>query len=366
MARQVPVAGVPFVTLVDESRVNQGPVTGSVQINQTSPGVASLADTVASSDSFFVIGVSLEDSIASSDAFLAVIPLADTAVSSDDVYITFGATLADTVASSDALGIPTPLRDNITATEAYVVMNAYNFTLADTARSSDYFNGITLPAGGIPECGPIPIFPSVPQGFPVKLSVVMDTTLGTTKSLREMRVPQQQYPLWDIELVFEELLDQTQNQTPYRPFAGDTFYEQLVQQWLMMYGQTGIFAFDAPWDDSRTDQAIGTGDGTTTTFVVFRTWGQGAIATLAPVGMINVITNVKINGTVVNPATYTFTRSQIDFTTAPAAGSSITMTFTFYYVCRFVEDEQDFEEFAKNRWVVPSLKFRAVYWPGCQ
>jgi hypothetical protein len=369
MARQTPLAALPYSVLVDETGVRQTPASVGVLVNETGAPLITLTDTATSSDALTPLAAasaSLTDSAATSDSFSNQILLTDVIASADVFAISYSATIADSVASSDVVGIPIGFQDIVTSADVWTVLEAFPFALADTVRSSDYFNGITLPAGGIPECGPIPIFPSVPQSFPVKLSVVMDTTVGTTKSLREMRVPQQQYPLWDIEIVFEELVDQTQNQTPYGPFSGLTNYEQLVQQWLMMYGQTGIFGFTAPWDDSRTDQAIGTGDGTTMDFEVFRTWGQGAIATLAPVGMINVVTNVKINGSVVNPLNYNVTRSYLNFLTAPAAGVSITMTFSFYYVCRFTDDEQDFEEFSKNRWVLPSLKFRAVYWPGCQ
>lgn len=214
----------------------------------------------------------------------------------------------------------------------------------------------------------IPIFPVLPQGFPVKVSIVMDTTIGTTKSLREMRVAQQQFPIWDIEIPFEELRDQTQNQTAYAPFAGYIQYEALVQLWLSMYGQTQVFGFDCPWDNSRSNQQIGTGDGSTYAFTIYRTWGTGANATTAPVGLVNTVSQVQVNGITINAAHYQILRNKIYFVDSlgfvypPGAGLAITMTFSYYYLCRFTEDEQDFEEFAKNRWTVPSLKFRAVIW----
>lgn len=224
----------------------------------------------------------------------------------------------------------------------------------------------------VPAIGPIAVFPFLPEGFPIKLSIVMDTVIGTTKSLREVRVAQQQVPLWDIEIPFEELRDKTQNQVPYQPFVyPENFiqFEELCQLWLSMYGQTNVFAFDAPWDNSRSDQFIGTGDGTSYIFPIYRTWGTGLTATLQPIGMVNEIFEVQVGGVTVPDTEYTAIRNKLYFVDAnginypPEAGLPITMTFSFYYVCRFVEDEQDFEEFAKNRWKVPSLKFRAVIWP---
>lgn len=242
-------------------------------------------------------------------------------------------------------------------------LTAYNALAQGHVENYKLVTYLALTPGGPNfSFGPIPIFPILPEGYPVNISIVMDTTVGTTKSLRETRVAQQTYPLWDIEIPFYELRDQTQNQTPYGPFAGYAQYEELVQIWLMAYGQTNVFGFTCPWDASRSAQLIGTGDGATTTFTAYRTWGSGALATIAPVGLINSVTQVSVNGTPISSSLYTVNRDSITFTTAPAAAAAITMTFSYYYLCRFSEDEQDFEEFGKNRWQVPSLKFQAVLW----
>lgn len=219
------------------------------------------------------------------------------------------------------------------------------------------------------EFGPIPVFPVLPQGFPVKLKSKFGTIVGTTKSLREMRAPKNTLPIWEFEIVFEELRDQTQNQTPYAPFAGFTQYMQLVQLWLNMYGQANNFAFDAPWDNSRASQQIGVGDGTTTIFPIYSTWGIAPNSILQPIGVINTITEVRVSGVLIPSAHYFANRNKLYFqdslgnTYPPGAGFPITMTMTYYYLCKFVEDEQDFEEFGKNRWRVPSLKFESVIWP---
>jgi hypothetical protein len=257
------------------------------------------------------------------------------------------------------------LSDTVTSSDTFTPVFHFTATLSDTVTTSDTLTP-TFSQGIF---AATPVFPSLPVGFPVKVSIVMDTTVGTTKSLREMRVMQQTNPIWDIEIPFEELVDETPNQSPYLPFNGLIQYQELTVTWLLMYGQTGNFLFDCPWDDSRQDQIIGVGDGATYIFTVSRTWGFGSTATIAPVGAVNVVTNVKVNGSVVSSAHYYVVGNILYFqdsagvTYPPGAGLDITMTFTYYYLCRFVEDEQDFEEFSKNRWTVPSLKFRAVVWP---
>lgn len=233
------------------------------------------------------------------------------------------------------------------------------------------FDGVVreILASNVPPPAPIPVFPVLPVGFPTKLTPIMDTIVGQVKSLREMRGAQRTFPLWELELLFEELRDQTQNQTAYAPLATYVEYMTLVQTWLAMYGQTNVFAFDAPWDDSRLLQQIGFGDGSNYVFTAYRTWGAGAASLLEPVGMIDAITQIKVGGVVVPPTQYMFIRNKIYFQDStgkiypPASGAAITVTFSFYYLCRFVSDSQQFEEFMKNRYTVPSLKFRSVYWP---
>lgn len=251
---------------------------------------------------------------------------------------------------------------SVWALNVEIAANTYNYTVGDIITIAIEISNVAPPPVTC-SFGEIAVFPTLPIGFPVKVTPMMDTTVGTTKSLREVRIANQDFPLWDIEILFEGLRDQTQNETPYVPFVGEQQYEQLVQLWLMMYGQSNVFAFDCPWDNSRENQQIAFGDGASLTFTVIRTWGVDGTATFAPVGLVNSVIGVEINGSTVNPIDYSIDRNKIMFTSPPADGAVITMTFSYYYLCRFVEDEQDFEEFGKNRWTIPSLKMRAVIWP---
>lgn len=62
----------------------------------------------------------------------------------------------------------------------------------------------------------------------------------------------------------------------------------------------------------------------------------------------------------VNPAAYTVTLPNlIIFTTAPAAGT-ITASFQFYFACRFVDDQMDFEKFYDKLWNLQSCNFRSI------
>ena len=219
--------------------------------------------------------------------------------------------------------------------------------------------------------GPVPMFPTVPYGLPIKMRPKMFTTISDLKSGREMRFPNQTIAaIWEFEILYEVLRDQTQNQEPYLPLEDFTEYMQVVQHWLSMYGQYGMFKFDAPWDDSRENQTIGTGNGEDYYFTIVRTWGFGSNEITEPIGYINEVFEVTIGGLVVDPSRYVINRNEITFiypdtgqAHPPDPGQRIAMSFSFYYLCRFQTDDQDFNEFFKNINEVKSLKFEAPYWP---
>ena len=206
----------------------------------------------------------------------------------------------------------------------------------------------------------LPLFPSVPYGFPIKIKPTFKTIIGKSVSGREVRFPNQPYSLWEMELTFEVLRDQTQNQVPYAPEAGFTDFMQLCQLFLMMYGQLGLFYFDAFWDNSRTNQLIGIGDGSTVTFGFYRTWGEAASNLTEPIGGLNSLSQVQVNGVTVSPSDYNYSANEITFGTAPGVGQPITATFSFFYCCRFLDDIEEFEEFYKDIWQVKSLKIRSI------
>lgn len=231
-------------------------------------GINTFRDTVVSADTYSAIpGVTetLNDTVTATDKYSAtIVARLNDAVNSAEALTSvapFTGTLSDTVISADAYSFP---KLDITqvnrrslvsgaTTPALVVDQVTRRNLVsggDTNSVRLRLAGVTRrilalanpPLAPLFANGPIPLFPALPEGFPLRISPVMDTIIGTTKSLRETRIPLQIYPIWDIELLFEELRDQTQNQTVYVPFAGYQQYMELVQAWLMMYGQTGVFA----------------------------------------------------------------------------------------------------------------------------
>ncbi len=189
--------------------------------------------------------------------------------------------------------------------------------------------------------------------MPTWASIVSTHTSG-----REVITPLQAYPLHEFTLTYEFLEDETPNQSIFQPNAPYTELQQLAGLFMACTGQYGQFYYDFPSDDSRTDAVIGVGDGATSAFTVKRVFGPYGFA--EPVGALNVLSEVYFNGVTQSPSTYAKSGNQIIFTTPPGPGVVVTADHSFFYLCRFIEDQHDYEQFMYNLWKMNSLKFRSV------
>ena len=210
----------------------------------------------------------------------------------------------------------------------------------------------------------VPILPTL-NGFSVHKKPIWASTVEETVSGREVMYATAAWPLWEFELTYEVLRSQTQNividshESPFLEF------EQIASIFLVCAGQYGRFYYNDVTDNSRTAQPIGTGDGTTTNFTMYRTFGTNPLAITEPVGSVNndIPVTVFLDGVVLpQPGNWGFVDANqtLVFTSPPGAGVVISATFYFYYLCRFIEDVKDFEQFMHNLWTVKSFKFRSV------
>lgn len=73
---------------------------------------------------------------------------------------------------------------------------------------------------------------------------------------------------------------------------------------------------------------------------------------------------VYVDGTQIAPADYVVTDpNQIVFDTAPSSGA-ITIDCKYFYVCRFLEDVQDYEQFMDNLWTNETVSFQSIPFDG--
>lgn len=207
----------------------------------------------------------------------------------------------------------------------------------------------------------VPVLPTL-NGFSVKKKPTFAATVQQAVSGREITSAQQAFPLWEFELTFEALQTATQNRVPYSQYSGFNLkLEQLQTVFLACSGQFSRFYYNDPTDNSRLGQVIASGDGVSPTFQIIRTIGLGNTSLSEPVGGLNALVGYQfyVNGTPTAVTLANFNRT-ITFGAAPGVGELITGDFNFFYLCRFLSDMTDFEQFLTNLWALRSLKFRSV------
>lgn len=87
------------------------------------------------------------------------------------------------------------------------------------------------------------------------------------------------------------------------------------------------------------DQVIGTGDGSTTTFQLRKTYSSGSVNYLRDITKpVDGTVSVAVAGTEDNTVTIDHTTGLVTFSSAPSLGQSITAGFEFDVPCRFDSD----------------------------
>lgn len=198
-----------------------------------------------------------------------------------------------------------------------------------------------------------PAFPSLPGvGFPVKKTRIWSTEVSKHVSGRQVRKANYAYPIYQFELVVEGL-----DQNSQFPGLSNESYQALMGLYLQVQGQFGTFLYSDPDDNSVSEQPEGTGDGSTTSFTLYRTFG----GVDDPVGWVTSLENVYLDGVLQATDTYSLaTPNTLVFNTAPLAGVEITVDMQFAFNCHFLADDQEFEEFMSGLYDISSLKFESV------
>jgi uncharacterized protein (TIGR02217 family) len=201
------------------------------------------------------------------------------------------------------------------------------------------------------------IFPTLPGlAWSVTKSPTFQTRIQRSASGRELRALDYPYPLWQFTLVFDFLRD--------NPAAGYDELRTLMGFYLLCQGAFGAFLFQDPSDDWVSGQQIGTGDALRTVFQLQRTMGNklpgGGFA--EPITAPNVVNAVYFNGIIQNPGNYNVDpmTGLVTFNTAPGGGLIISVDYSYYFRCRFVDDSYAFENFMFQLWQLKKLTFISV------
>lgn len=186
------------------------------------------------------------------------------------------------------------------------------------------------------------IFPQLPgQTIDVSRAPSFLTKVQKAVSGKETRSAFMAYPMWNLAVKFEFLRDGSRGAD----------LQTIEGLFLQMRGAWDSFLVLAPSDSTVSDMPFGTGNGLSTSFQLTRTRGAGGFGFTEPCQNIASLSAVKAAGSVVSPAAYSVDGSgRITFSTPPASSASLTWSGSFYYRCRFLKDEAQFEKFLHDLW----------------
>lgn len=191
------------------------------------------------------------------------------------------------------------------------------------------------------------VFPAlVGLTFPVEKTPLWSTKIQPVTSGKETRIGFWSYPIWQYSIGYDIL----------RSDAVNLELQTLVGFFNARQGSFDDWLFNDPDDNSCTASFFGTGDGTTTAFQLARTWGGVS----EPVRAVNTVSQVTKNGTPTAAYTLNTSTGVITFTTAPSAGQVLAWSGTFYWRCRFGEDQVTVAKFVKDFWETKTVKFQSI------
>lgn len=184
--------------------------------------------------------------------------------------------------------------------------------------------------------------------FSVHKKPTFKTKISEASSGNEFRNALMQYPRWDFELTYEFLEDSSGAASSLKTIMG--FF-------LARQGSFDSWLFKDPDDYLVTGGLCGVADGVTTEFPFCRTIGEFA-EKVGQVDEANTI-NVYVDG-VLQTTGYTVTLPNlIVFDSAPVSGN-VTADFQFFFACRFIDDQQDYEKFYDKLWNLQTCDFRSI------
>lgn len=167
----------------------------------------------------------------------------------------------------------------------------------------------------------------------------IDTVSGRRFSMANWSIPKRKYTL-TIEFL--------------RSQRGFDEYQQLVAFIHKVRGSFDSFLFFDPSDCCAVNQAIGVGDGKTTSFQLVRAIKDF----VSPVFGVKNIESLTVNGA---PAVYTVSdNGVVTLQTPPSAGQVVQWSGTFYQRVRFAKDSVTISEFLNGFHSVKKLEFETV------
>ena len=191
------------------------------------------------------------------------------------------------------------------------------------------------------------IFPSFPGvDWPAKRKVRWSNKTQTSVSGKETRLTYWSYPVWDYSISFSFLKSE----------LGSSELQQLFGFYNARRGTYDDWLFSDVNDRLATAAVFGVGDGSKTTFQLARSYGGH----IEPVRAVQAITQVRVGGSPTTAYSISSTTGVITFSSPPTIGAQLDWTGSFYWRCRFTDDNLESSMFFKGYSEVQALKFRTL------
>jgi hypothetical protein len=206
------------------------------------------------------------------------------------------------------------------------------------------------------------IYPTLPGlGFSVIKRPKFFNGSAASGSGWQVRIGYASAPLWEIDLTYDVLSDESP-QMPVNDF------QTLVGFFLAQNADLIPFLLLDPDDNNVSGQEVAIGDGTTTTFTLYRTYGGASGTGTEPIGYVNLAEPfivavggvVKTLGTDYTILSTTPCNQQIKFTTAPAASALIQVDMSYYFYVHFQASTNEFEKFMNQLWSVKKITLESL------
>lgn len=193
------------------------------------------------------------------------------------------------------------------------------------------------------------VFPTLPGlAWSVGKYPEFSTLVSRSASGAETRIALWSTPIWHFKLTFEVLRDDITAEM--RTLAG--FF-------LARRGKYESFLFEDPDDHHADGQALGVGDGTTTTFQCVRSFG----GFVEPVKALNDNrpVSIRVDGAALDPSQWTVDDSGLfTLASAPEQNAVVAAAFDFYFRVRFDMDTAEFEKFMYQLWQLKTCDLVSV------
>ena len=191
------------------------------------------------------------------------------------------------------------------------------------------------------------IFPTLAGlAFPVTRKPIWNTTVQESVSGKETRVGYWTYPRWEYNLSVELL----------RTHGGYSELQTLLGFFNARRGRLDDWLFLDPDDNSVNGAAFGIGDGVTTVFQLTRPYGGW----VEPVRAVNYVGSIQANGVQQPDHILDQFSGQITFNSPPASGVILSWTGSFYWRCRFIEDELETSKILSGIFTAEDFAFRTL------